>query len=121
MQGFRRMRKHLKCAHCETLIAVAAYRPWLSWRLDIASYEGYQIMPMAGSLQLRIAEQRLASASPDERERAQWRVDFIRASLTEVIYDLPCPRGHQTLVTAPRIARAMRQAKGQWVTLTEVH
>lgn len=54
MQGFRRVRKHLMCAHCETLIAAASYRPWLSWRLDIRSYEGYQITPLAGSLQLRL-------------------------------------------------------------------
>jgi len=33
-----------------------------------------------------------------------------------VIYDLPCPRGHHTLISEPHIARAMRKAKGSWVT-----
>lgn len=115
------MRKHLICAHCDQLIAVAAYRPLLSWRLDITSNEGYQIAPLAGSVQLRIAEQQLADASPADADQARWRVDFINRNLSEVIYDLPCPRGHHTLVTEPQIAKAMRQAKGEWVTLTEVH
>ena len=37
----------------------------------------------------------------------------------KVIYDLPCPRGHHTLITEPQIARAMRKTKGSRVTLKE--
>jgi hypothetical protein len=36
-----------------------------------------------------------------------------------VIYDLPCPRGHHTLVTEPQITRAMRKTNGNWVALKE--
>jgi hypothetical protein len=37
----------------------------------------------------------------------------------KVTYDLPCPRGHHTLITEPQIARAMRKTKGSRVTLSE--
>lgn len=119
MAVFGRLSKQLICAHCDAVIATAAYRPLLSWGLDITSVEGDQLTPEAGSLQLRYAEQDLASAAPAEQHHAQWRVDFINRNLMEVIYDLPCPRGHRTLVTAPQLARAMRVTKGSWVTLTE--
>jgi hypothetical protein len=36
-----------------------------------------------------------------------------------MIYDLPCPRGHQTLITEPQIAQAMRKTKGSWITPRE--
>ena len=124
MQGvpvFKQLTKHLMCAHCETLIGVAAYRPLLSWRLNITSYAGDQITPTSGSVELRIAQQQLADASPGEEAQARWRVGFIDRNSAEVLYDLPCPRGHWTLVTAPQIARAMREAGGEWVTLKEAH
>jgi hypothetical protein len=117
--GFERVSKQLICAHCDAVVAAAAYRPLLSWRLDITSPEGYQVTPLAGSVQLRIAQQELASASPAEQPQARWRAGFIGRHLSEVIYDLPCPRGHRTLVTEPQIARAVRKAKGSWVTLKE--
>jgi hypothetical protein len=98
MPVFRRVSKQRICPHCDKVIATAAYRPLLSWRRDITSPEGCQLTPLAGSVQLRIAQQQLASASPAEQHRAQWRADFISRHLSEVIYDLPCPRGHHTLV-----------------------
>jgi len=119
MAVFRRLSKLLICAHCGAVIATAAYRPLLSRGLDITSLEGDQLMPVTGSLQLRLAQQDLASAEPAERHQAQWRVEFINRNLWEAIYDLPCPRGHRTLATAPQIARAMRTAKGGMVTLIE--
>ena len=36
-----------------------------------------------------------------------------------LIYDLPCPRGHHTLIAEPQIARAMRKTKGSRATLKE--
>jgi hypothetical protein len=119
MPVFGRVSKQLICAHCDTVIATAAYRPLLSWRLDITSPEGSQLTPLARSVQLRIAQQELASASSAGQHQAQWRADFISRHLSEVIYDLPCPRGHHTLITEPQIARAMRKTKGNWVTLRE--
>lgn len=119
MLGVGRITKQLICAHCDAVIGTASCRPLLSWRLDITSFEGYQLTPLTSAVQLRIAEQELDSAEPEQRQRAQWRVNFIRRQLLEVIFDLPCPRGHRTLVTEPRIARAMRKAKGSWVFLKE--
>jgi hypothetical protein len=116
---FGRVSKQLICAHCDAVIATAAYRPLLSWRLDIISPDGYQLAPLADSVQLRIAQQELADASPAEQHQARWRAGFISRHLSEVIYDLPCPRGHRTLVTEPQITRAMRKTKGTWVTLKE--
>lgn len=121
MPGVKRVRKHLMCAHCDALIGVAEYRPLLSPRLDIASYEGWAITPVAGAVQLRVAEQQLDAAAPADEARARWRVDFINRNLTDVIYDLPCPRGHRTLITQPQITRAMRRAKGEWAMLNESH
>lgn len=119
MPFLARVSKQLICAHCDAVIATAAYRPLLSWRLDITSPEGYQLAPLAGSVQLRLAQQELTSASSAEQPLARWRADFINRHLSEVIYDLPCPRGHRTLVAEPQIASAMRKTKGNWVTLKE--
>jgi len=111
--------KPLVCAHCDAVIGTAAYRPLVSWGLDVTSLEGDQLKPLAAPLMLRIAEQQLANAAPEERDEAQWRVRFIGRQLLEVIYDLPCRQGHRTLMTSPQIARALRQAKGEWVFLKE--
>lgn len=119
MPGLGRLSKQLICAHCDVVIATAEYRPLLSWRPEITSPDGNQLAPIAGSILLRIAEQELASAEPAERDQAQRRVSFIRRQLWEVIYDLPCPRGHRTLITSPQVVRAMRRAKGDWVFLGE--
>ena len=119
MPAFKRVKKELMCAHCDALIGTATYRPLVSWRLTITSYDGAQITPVSGSVQLRIAEQQLVGAAPGEQAHARWRVDFVNRNLPEVIYDLRCPRGHYTLVTEPQIARAMRRHAGEWVPLKE--
>jgi F420H(2)-dependent quinone reductase len=75
---FGRVSKQLICAHGDAVIATAAYRPLLSWRLDITSPERYQLAPLAGSVQLRIAQRELASASPAGERQARWRVDAAR-------------------------------------------
>lgn len=119
MPGLGRLSKQLICAHCDLVIATAAYRPLLSWRPDITSPEGSHLVPVSAAILLLIAEQELASAAPAERDQAQRRVNFIRRQMWEVIYDLPCARGHRTLVTSPQLVRAMRRAKGDWVFLGE--
>lgn len=119
MPGLGRLSKQLICAHCDVVIGTATYRPLLSWRPDIVSHDGRQLAPVAGAVQLRVAEQELAAAGPADRDEAQRRVNFIRRQLWEVIYDLPCSNGHRTLITAPQIARAMRRVKGNWVFLGE--
>jgi hypothetical protein len=119
VRAFGLLSKPLVCAHCDAVIGTAAYRPLVSWRLDITSPEGCKLTPVAAPLLLRIAEQQLAKAAPAEREEAQWRVRFLARQSLEVIYDLPCRMGHHTLMTSPQIARALRQAKGNWVYLKE--
>ena len=119
VRAFGLLSKPLVCAHCDAVIGTAAYRPLVSWRLDITSTEGCKLTPVAAPLLLRIAEQQLTNAAPEERDEAQWRVRFIGRQLLEVIYDLPCRKGHHTLMTSPQVARALRQAKGEWVFLKE--
>ena len=57
-----------------------------------------------------------STAGADE---ARARLEFIRRHAGELLYDLPCHQGHDTLATAPQIAQALRRAKGDWVSLTE--
>jgi hypothetical protein len=33
------------------------------------------------------------------------------------MYDLPCPRGHHTMATAPQITRAVRKSRSESVRL----
>lgn len=108
------------CARCGDVIAEATYRPLIG-SLTITAPEGYQLFPQKGAILIRIAEQQLAAASSTaQEEQAQKRLKFIQRYLGEVIYDLPCHRGHHTLATAPQIAHALRQAKGNWVSLSEL-
>ena len=67
----------------------------------------------------RVSKPLVAKAGPADRDEAQWRVSFIAHQFSELIYDLVCRRGHHTLMTEPQIARALRQAKGNWVFLKE--
>lgn len=119
MRGFRRITRQLICAHCDALIGEASYRPLLSWRLHITAPDGTELTPLAGSIQLRLAEQQLRDAPAEQVAHAQWRVDFINRHLAEVLYDLPCPDGHHTLMSAPQIARAMHAAHRGPVKLAE--
>ena len=43
------------------------------------------------------------------------RLEFIKRHIGELMYDLPCHRGHYTLATAPQMTRALRRAQGDWV------
>jgi hypothetical protein len=73
-----------------------------------------------GAIHTPRAEQELASASsPGGADEARARLEFIRRHAGELMYDLPCHQGHYTLATAPQITRALRRAKGGWVSLSE--
>ncbi len=66
----------------------------------------------------RRAEQALATASSAaEEEQAQADLWFIKQHIGELMYDLPCHRGHHVLATAAQITRTMRRAKGNWADL----
>lgn len=114
----RRLVKQLTCPQCGDVIGEAAYRAWPG-RLVVTSVQGHGIQPMGAALQLRLAEQAVAAASgPQERTRHEDRAKFIAGNLTELIYDLVCPRGHSTLRTGPQLIRFMRRTPGRWVSLS---
>jgi hypothetical protein len=98
------------------VIGRATVRRLTGW-LNVELAGGGVSAPSEGAVQLRIAEQRLHSATPGEQAEAQRRIEFIRREMGEQIYDLRCPRGHWTLITAPQIIRAMRRAGGDWARL----
>ena len=80
--------------------------------LALSAPGGYQLTPQMGAIHTRRAEQELASASsPAGADEARTRLEFIRRHAGELLYDLPCHRGHYTLATAPQITRALRHAK----------
>ena len=73
-----------------------------------------------GAIHLRRAEQELACAADTAgAEEARTRLAFVQRHLGELMYDLPCHRGHYTLATAPQITKALRRAKGDWASLGE--
>ena len=98
----RAVEKHLTCPACGDLIAAAVYRP-LAGQLVLTAPAGHQLQPTGGELLLR----RFAD-DPD-------RLAYVRRNLGELIFDLRCPRGHETLVTMPALVRAMRSTPGRWV------
>ena len=119
MSVFKRVTKKLLCPRCGDVLADADYRP-VAGSLALSAPGGYQLTPQMGAVHTRRAEQELASAnSAAGADEARARLEFIRRHAGEVMYDLPCHRGHYTLATAPQITRAMRRAKGDWVSLTE--
>ena len=88
--------------------------------LALSAPGGHELTPQMGAVHTRRAEQELASAdSASGADEARTRLEFIRRHAGEVMYDLPCHRGHYTLATAPQITRALRRAKGDWVSLGE--
>ena len=88
--------------------------------LALSAPGGHELTPQMGAVHTRRAEQELASAdSASGADEARARLEFIRRHADEVIYDLPCHRGHYTLATAPQITRALRRAQGDWVSLSE--
>jgi hypothetical protein len=116
---FRRVTKKLLCPQCGDVLADVDYRP-VAGSLALCGPEGYQLTPQMGAVHLRRAEQELATAdSTAGADEARTRLEFIRHHIGEVMYDLPCHQGHYTLATAPQITRALRRAKGDWVSLND--
>ena len=116
---FKRVTKKLLCPRCGDVLADADYRP-VAGSLALSAPGGYQLTPQMGAVHLRRAEQELASAdSTAGADEARARLEFIRHHIGEVMYDLPCHRGHYTLATAPQITRALRRTNGDWVSLGE--
>jgi hypothetical protein len=116
--AFRRVTKKLLCSRCGDVLADADYRP-LAGSLTLTDPGGYQLTPQMGAIHVRRAEQELASASSSAgADEARTRLEFIKRHLGELMFDLPCHRGHYTLATAPQITRALRQAKGDWASLS---
>jgi hypothetical protein len=114
-----RVTKKLLCSRCGDVLADADYRP-LAGSLTLIAPAGHQLTPEIGGIHLRRAEQELASASDTAgADEARARLAFVKRHLGELMYDLPCHRGHYTLATAPQITKALRQAKGDWARLGE--
>ena len=113
------MTKQLLCPRCGDVLADVDYRP-MAGSLALSAPGGDQLTPQMGAIHIRHAEQELASASsPAGADEARARLEFIRRHAGELLYDLPCHRGHDTLATAPQITRALRRAKGDRASLTE--
>jgi hypothetical protein len=110
--------KQLICPRCGDVVADVEYRPW-GGSLTITSTEGHQITPSGWAIQLRLAEQDVASAAAEDLQEARARLEFLGRHIGELIYDIRCRRGHSTLRTGPQITRAVRRAKGHWVSLSD--
>ena len=111
--------KKLLCPRCGDVLADADYRP-VAGSLTLSAPAGHQLTPEMGAIHIRRAEQELASAdSTVGADEARARLEFIRRNVGELMSDLPCHRGHSTLATAPQITRALRGAKGDWVSLND--
>ena len=101
------------------MLADADYRP-VAGSLTLCAPGGYQLTPQMGAIHIRRVEQELASASSSAgADEARTRLEFVRHHLDQLMYDLPCHRGHSTLATAPQITRALRRAHGDGVSLGE--
>jgi hypothetical protein len=83
---------------------------WLFAVLQITTPDGLPVAPITGHLLLTIAEQRLKSASAEDRPEAERRLNFILRHSGDRFYDIKCPAGHYTLRTAPEITGAIRRA-----------
>ena len=119
MSGLEQVTKKLLCPRCGDVLADADYRP-MAGSLALSAPGGHELTPQMGAIHIRRAEQELASASsPAGADEARARLEFVRRNLGELMYDLPCHRGHYTLATAPQITRALRRAEGDRVSLSE--
>ena len=110
-----RISKQLICPVCGQVMATAVFR--IFGGLKITTPDGFVLSPVSDDLLLRIAQQRLASASADDHAEAQRRVNAILRDAGDRFYDIKCPQGHYTLKTAPKITKAIRAAAGDQVTL----
>ena len=86
--------------------------------LEITTPDGFVLSPVSNDVLLRIAQQRLASASADDHAEAQRRLAAILRHAGDRFYDIKCPQGHYTLKTAPEITKAIRHATDGHLTLT---
>jgi len=119
VSGFKRVTKKLLCPRCGDVLADADYRP-MAGSLTLCAPGGHELTPQMGAIHIQRAEQELASASSTAgADEARTRLEFVRRHLGELMYDLPCHRGHYTLATAPQITRALRRAEGDRVSLSE--
>lgn len=109
-----RLVKQLTCPQCGDVMARATHQRFPP-SLRIESPDGTPVPPTSGSLLVRLTQRQLADAGDPAREQAQARMDFLRANIGEVLFDLRCHRGHLTLATMPGIIRAMRRTPGSWV------
>lgn len=113
----RRVEKQLVCLRCGEVIGDALFRP-LAWTLRITAPDGGELAPQLGAIHVRLAEQQIAAASsPGAEAEATARLAFIKRNIGELMYSLPCPRGHNTMATAPQITRALRHSQGRQVRL----
>jgi hypothetical protein len=101
--------KQLICPGCGQVMAAAVFRVFGGLRITMP--DRVLLPPVTGHLLLTIAEQRLKSAS------AEQRLDFIVRNAGDRLYDIKCPAGHYTLKTSPEITRAIRRAAGDQVSL----
>ena len=119
MDDSQRVTKKLLCSRCGGVLADADYRP-VAGSLTLTAPAGHQLTPELGAIHLRRAEQELTSASDTTgADEARTRLAFVRGHVGELLYDLPCHRGHYTLATAPQITQALRQATGDGASLGE--
>jgi hypothetical protein len=107
--------KQLSCPECGQIMATAAYRIFGGLRITMP--DGFLLSPVSNDLLLRLAEQRLASASAEDYPEAKRRRDAVLRNAGDRFYDIKCPRGHYTLKTAPEITRAIRHTLGDQVSL----
>jgi hypothetical protein len=108
--------KQLICPECEQVMGTASWQ--LFTGLRIMSPDGFRLTPVSNDLMFRSTEQRLASASAQDRPEASRRREFVLSHPGDRLYDIKCPNGHNTLTTAPLITKAIRRTPGNWVTLT---
>lgn len=111
------MTKQLLCPACGLLIGEASYQRWPG-DLTLTSATGHRLPPTRVSLLTQLAEQEAAGAvTATARDQATSRLSFLRTHAGELVYDLACGAGHRTLVTMPRLVRAIRQSSGAWITV----
>jgi hypothetical protein len=116
MRAFLRVTKKLICPQCGDVLADADYRP-LVGSLALTAPGGDQLTPQMGAVHLRRAEEQLATAdSAVAADEARTRLEFVQSHIGELIYDLPCHRGHYILATAPQMTRSLRRTRGGWVS-----
>ena len=102
------------------LVGEAVHQRWPG-DLTVTSAAGHLVQPTRVSLLRQLTEQEaVAATTASARDRALSRLAYLRTNAGELVYDLSCPAGHGTLVTMPRLVRAMRRTAARWVTVPTV-